>query len=168
MHNVCNRIQAANRLFCNLAGVMVGILSVVILYDVVMRYVLKRSMDWAVDFGELAMLLLVYLPSALLLQERRHVFVELIVERLSGRRRAVLDVLNSLFVLGFSALLAWQSIVTLFDVYQRGNVTMVGKLPVYPATVFFVLGALLLMLQGLMNLVQDIARIGAAEKRQKY
>jgi len=86
------------------------------------------------------MVLLVYLPCALLWQDRSHVTVDIIVNRFSGRGRAVLDSIVSLLVLGFATLLTWQSIVTLCDVYSRGTVTMVGRLPVYPAAVFFVIG----------------------------
>jgi len=152
-------LQIVNRLFALGAGVIVAILTVVILYDVTARYIICKPLAWSIDFGELALLPIVYLPAALLSQEGGHVNVELLVRHFSGKVRAVVDIFTSLLGLFFAALLGWQSIVIFFDVFERGTLTMIGNLPVYPAVGFFIIGALLFTLQQLINLLKSIPRI---------
>lgn len=156
MHKLYNVLQRINRLSIVLTGLLLGCLCLVVIYDVFFRYVFVKPLDWAVDFGQLVMLPLIYLPAAYLSKHRGHVSVDILTNLLSGRAREVLEIFGSLIGVCFSALLGWQAIIIFCDVYKQNTVTMIGKLPVYPAVVFLVIGSFLLLVQEILNLLENI------------
>jgi len=156
MHVLYNRIQRINRLFTVLTGWFVGCLCVVVLYDVLFRYIFAKPLGWAVDFGELVMLPIIYLPAAYISKERGHVSIDVLINRLPARAKRVFEIFGSLMGICFSALLGWQAVIIFCDVYIRNTVTMMGKLPVYPAAMFFVIGVFLLFVQEILNLLENI------------
>jgi TRAP-type C4-dicarboxylate transport system permease small subunit len=143
--------------FALVAGIFTFALVFVVLYDVTFRYLLAKPITWSMDFGELAMLPIVYMPAALLSQEGGHVQVELFLSTLGRRRRAFADIVSSLGGLCFAVLLEWQAIVTLGVAYREGSLTMIGRVPVYPAVIFFVVGAFALSVQQLVNVFKCMA-----------
>jgi TRAP-type C4-dicarboxylate transport system permease small subunit len=156
MQKLFKGIQTINLVFALVAGIAVLVLTLVILYDVAFRYIFAKPLAWSIDFGELAMMVLVYMPAALLCQEGGHVRVEIVVSRFSGRKQENLELFTSLAGLCFAVLLEWQALVTLCTTYREGTLTMIGRLPVYPAIAFFVAGAFFLILQYLVNILQRI------------
>lgn len=155
MKTLFRGIKKINLFFALVAGFVVLLLTVVILYDVTFRYIFLKPLAWSIDFGELAMLVVIYMPAALLSQEGGHIRVDMLVSRFSRGKREILELFSSIAGLCFAVLLAWQAFVTVGATYSEGTQTMIGRLPVYPAVAFFAAGSFLLILQQLVNIISS-------------
>jgi TRAP-type C4-dicarboxylate transport system permease small subunit len=128
-----SRRSALDRLIDALAvvaGALLCALVVLILVDVVARYLRWFSLAWGLEASEYILYAITFLGAPWVLREEGHIAVDLVVERLSarGRRLARLasDALGAVVcvvLLYFACRVAWQS-------YAAG--TMVHKSFVFP------------------------------------
>ena len=117
------------------AGALVCALVVLILIDVVARYLRWFSLAWGLEASEYLLYAVTFLGAPWVLREQGHIAVDLVVERLSerGRRiaRLATDALGAVVcavLLYYACRVAWQS-------YAAG--TMVHKSFVFPEWLVF-------------------------------
>ena len=93
------------------------------------------------------------------LKHNEHVRIDIISSRLSPRARASIDIFGTLFfLLPMAVLLMWLSWPVFIDAYVRQEVSSnAGGLIVWPARLMVPIGFLLLVLQGLSELIKRIA-----------
>ena len=93
------------------------------------------------------------------LLRNEHVRIDVISSRLSKRAQTWIDILGTLFfLLPMAILLMWLSWPVFVDAYQRNEVsTNAGGLIIWPARLLVPTGFLLLVLQGLSELIKRIA-----------
>jgi TRAP-type mannitol/chloroaromatic compound transport system permease small subunit len=88
--------------------------------------------------------------------------IDVISSRLSKRAQTWIDILGTLFfLLPMALLLMWLSWPVFVDAYQRNEVsTNAGGLIIWPARLLVPIGFLLLVLQGVSELIKRIAFLG--------
>jgi TRAP-type mannitol/chloroaromatic compound transport system permease small subunit len=93
------------------------------------------------------------------LLHNQHVRIDVISGRLSKRAQAWIDILGTVFFLMPMAIaILWMSWPVFVDAYQHNEVsTNAGGLPIWPARLMLPIGFLLLILQGLSELIKRIA-----------
>jgi TRAP-type mannitol/chloroaromatic compound transport system permease small subunit len=93
------------------------------------------------------------------LLRNEHVRIDIISSRLSTRTRTWIDILGTLFfLLPMAILLMWLSWPVFVDAYQRNEVsTNAGGLIIWPARLLVPVGFLLLVAQGVSELIKRIA-----------
>jgi TRAP-type mannitol/chloroaromatic compound transport system permease small subunit len=93
------------------------------------------------------------------LLHNQHVRIDVISGRLSKRAQAWIDILGTIFFLMPMALaILWMSWPVFVDAYQHNEVsTNAGGLPIWPARLMLPIGFLLLILQGVSELIKRIA-----------
>lgn len=93
------------------------------------------------------------------LLRNEHVRIDVISGRLSKRTQTWIDILGTLFFLfPMAILLMWLSWPVFVEAYQRNEIsTNAGGLIIWPARLLVPIGFLLLMLQGLSELIKRIA-----------
>jgi len=93
------------------------------------------------------------------LLRNEHVRIDVISSRLSKRAQTWIDILGTLFfLLPMAILLMWLSWPVFVDAYQRNEVsTNAGGLIIWPARLLVPVGFLLLILQGVSELIKRIA-----------
>ncbi|NDP41306.1 MAG: TRAP transporter small permease subunit [Aromatoleum sp.] len=93
------------------------------------------------------------------LKHNEHVRIDIITSRLSARARASIDIFGTLFfLLPMAVLIMWLSWPVFVDAYTRHEVsTNAGGLIIWPARLMVPIGFLLLILQGLSELIKRIA-----------
>ncbi|MEP7181570.1 MAG: TRAP transporter small permease subunit [Betaproteobacteria bacterium] len=93
------------------------------------------------------------------LKHNEHVRIDIITGRLSARARASIDIFGTLvFLLPMAALLMYLSWPVFVDAWTRHEVsTNAGGLIIWPARLMVPIGFLLLILQGLSELIKRIA-----------
>ncbi len=93
------------------------------------------------------------------LKHNEHVRIDIITSRLSARARASIDIFGTLFfLLPMALLIMWLSWPVFVDAYTRHEVsTNAGGLIIWPARLMVPIGFLLLILQGLSELIKRIA-----------
>jgi TRAP-type mannitol/chloroaromatic compound transport system permease small subunit len=93
------------------------------------------------------------------LLHNQHVRIDVISGRMSKRARAWIDVLGTLFfLLPMAIAIMWMAWPVFVDAYQHNEVsTNAGGLIVWPARLMLPVGFLLLILQGISELIKRIA-----------
>lgn len=135
---MASRRSALDRLIDALAivaGALLCALVVLIMVDVIARYLRWFSLAWGLEASEYVLYAITFLGAPWVLREQGHIAIEMVVERLSerGRRKArrVADALGAVvcaILLVFACRVAWQS-------YASG--TMVHKSFVFPEWLVF-------------------------------
>jgi len=126
-------------------------------FEVVMRYLVKRPTIWAWDLNIQLFAALTMLGGGYTLLEKGHVQIDVLVSTLSPKKRAWIDILTApFFFFGFFVLLwmgwdvGWTSFVA------RQAMPTIWAPPYYTIKLLIPLGALLLLLQGIVKFIRDL------------
>ncbi len=100
-----------------------AIMLVLVTSQVVFRYLLEISVPWTEEAARWLYAWQIFLGSALAMRERLHLEIPVLLERLSGRPRAVLDLLAAVMGLAFLSGIIWGSLLMIRAVYpvQAGS-----------------------------------------------
>ena len=77
------------------AGLLLSFILLSVCLDVIMRYCLNRPLQWVIELTEYALLYITFLGTAWLLRTEGHITVDVVLNRLSPRRQAILRVFSS-------------------------------------------------------------------------
>jgi len=132
--------------------------------DVVGTEFLGRPVPGALEVTESTMVLIVFGALAHAQKRRAHIRVELLYGVAGPRTRAFMDVTTHLAALVFFALLTWQGIGEFRYSWEMREATMgTIRFPLYPARLLLVVGAALLVLQLVVDLIADLPRLWRSE-----
>lgn len=123
---------------------------------VITRYVFAKPTIWAWDVNIQLAGLLVILGGGFTLLHRSHIGVDILVVRLSPRKRAILDLITGLlFFMGVGVLL-WKTVDASWASFMRREVyTSYLAPPIYPLKLIMIGGVALLLLQGISKFIRD-------------
>jgi len=105
-----------------LAGVLLVATVLIESLEICMRYFLQMPQVWTVEVSEYILFALTFLGAPWLLKKGGHVGVDIVVERIEGPPRVLLDIFSSAVGIIISAIISWFSAVTAWDCYQSGVV----------------------------------------------
>lgn len=138
----------------------------IILFEVLMRYFLKRSQLWVPETSVFLFGCLFILGGGYAYLYEAHVRLDILYERFSPKTKAITDSIISLFFFIFCGILiwkgwemAWESIVTL----ERSPSAFSPIL--FPYKILIPIGSILLLLQGLSKLVLNLNLIINGNKK---
>ncbi len=127
-------------------------------YEVIARYVFNSPTNWAHEAMFLMFGMQYLLAGGYVLREGAHVRVDVFYTRLSQRGKALVDILTSVFFFIFTLTLIWTGWTFFMDSYQVNEVSFTEwAVQYWPIKFALPLGGLLLLLQGLAQLLKDIA-----------
>lgn len=135
------------------------------------RYLLDISSNAFLEIQWYMFAGMVMLGASYTLKLNEHVRVDLIYGSLSERSRLWVDVVGIiLFLLPVMGVLAWLSLPVFLNSYRSGEMSMnAGGLILWPAKLMLPLGFVLIVLQGLSELVKRIAALtGQIQLEIKY
>ena len=134
-------------------------LTVIVVFEVMMRYAFDAPTIWAWDVNMYLGGLMTILGGAYVHLHRGHVAVEFLLEKWSPRKRILLEMILSPFILlplvvllWFGGEAAWKSVKIM------EHHTSLWDPPIYPLRVAVPLGALLFLLQGISRFLSDLMR----------
>lgn len=129
----------------------------VLVYEVVARYVFNAPTIWAHGMTQRIFAVYYFICGAYISLHRSHINMDIIYNRFSPRKRAILDIISFLFFLAFSGVLlwygsryAWSSLIRL----EPCNTPF--RAPLYPVKLVIPIGALLIILQELAILWRNL------------
>ncbi len=126
-------------------------------YEVVARYVFNSPTNWAHESMFLMFGMQYLLSGAYALREGAHVRVDVIYERFSPRARALIDVITSVVFFIFTATLAITGYLFARDAIDVLEVSFTEwAIQYWPVKITIVIGAAVLLLQGVAKLMRDI------------
>ena len=144
----------------------IALLTLVVAYDVVARYVFNRPTQWGFDVTYMLYAVLFMLAGAYTLSRNGHVRGDVLYRFLSPRTQAALDLALYLlfFVPGILAL-AWYGIgfaQDSFAILERSQ-TSASDIPIYPLKAIIPVAGALLLLQGLAEIVRCLICLRSGE-----
>lgn len=135
---------------------LVGIL--ILTYEVAGRYFFGFTWPLAHELSTKLLGVMYVLAGSYALLEKSHVGVDVLYSRMPRKVKAGIDVFVSVFFflfVGAILIYGWEFFTDSYGRLQRSLEN--PELVVYPFKFFIPLGALLLLLQGIANLIRDIA-----------
>ncbi len=143
----------------------VGMLFILMLQgaaDVIGRYVFNKPIIGTMERAEVLLALTVFLGWGYTQNAKAHIDVKFFVARFSHRVRALVNVVTTFLVLVLFILIVWQSAVMAKAYYETGRLIYVIHWPLAPFTLVVCLGALVVCLVLIMQMVQFCLQIKGA------
>ena len=133
------------------------VMMVVMVTDVIMRYVIGAPLSWSVGFiSDYALIAMFFLGLPYTVREGAHVHIDLLYRRLGNRARRVVAAVALVLSAGFMAVIVYGGGVKTVDAFRHGDAPMPGASdlpwPVWTSTVMVPLGAGVVVLRLLHTL----------------
>ncbi|WP_343045224.1 TRAP transporter small permease subunit [Oricola thermophila] len=141
-----------------IVAVFAVIFAAIIIYDVVLRYGFRAPTRWAFDVTKQLFGFYFVMLGGYALRHQSHVRVDLVLDRLSGLPRRMLDLAGYLvFFLPFAWIFASGSYKFAMTSWRQGETTYGAvQLPVYPLKIAMAVAAALLLIQGVSEVLKLI------------
>ncbi len=129
----------------------------IIVYEVVMRYVLDSPTKWSNEISQYLLVVVSMLGGAYCLVYDGHVRVDILYHRMSEKKRAFIDILLAIFVLSFVIAIFVKGADLCYEalIHNKRSNTVLG-FPLFPSMVMVPIGSFLLALQAISKALLSI------------
>jgi len=156
---IARATQCANKCVVGLGVAALGVLPLIVFYDVAARYVFNAPTIWATEISIYLLQLLVFLPMGLLTSQNEHIRSTLLVDRLPPRARGVLYRVSLVLIALLAACIAWLGWKLTAHSWQQSQVSAtLLAVPLWLPHALIPLGGLLLLISAAGALVDPIER----------
>ena len=129
----------------------------VMIYDVILRYAFNAPVKWPSDVTLILFAIYVVMGGAYALLLRAHVSMDLLHQRFSPRRKAIVDLATSVLFFLYVVVLVWKGWqFGLHSLQIREEAATIFRAPIYPAKMSLCVAAALLLLQGMAKWCRDL------------
>lgn len=151
-------VTTTNAWIGRVVSYVVLVLFVLLLSDVVMRYLTQSPISWSAEASKLVFGVYAIIGGGYLLARRDHVNVDLFYGNFSPRKKAVVDIATSFLFFLFLGVLISESWSMAYDSVIRFEVSYetTWRPWIWPSKCMIVVAAVLLLLQGIIKLAADI------------
>jgi TRAP-type mannitol/chloroaromatic compound transport system permease small subunit len=157
------RITAFNRGLFALAKWLIYAIVILMLWEVLSRYLLSSPTSWAPELATLIFGPFFLLGGPHLLHLGGHVAVDVASEHATGRLAIALKLIGLVLAAAFGAILLWFSVPLVLQSFDYGETSYSAWNPIiWPAKAFLPLSAFLLILQAFADAVDVICDREAA------
>ena len=141
-----------------LASYAVLILFVLLLSDVIMRYVTQSPISWSALASKIVFGIYAIIGGGYLLARRDHVNVDLFYGNFTPKQKALTDIATSFLFFLFLGVLLTESYSMAYDSISRLEVSYetTWRPAIWPSKSMIFVAAFLLLLQGIVKLIADI------------
>jgi TRAP-type mannitol/chloroaromatic compound transport system permease small subunit len=134
------------------------LITAIIMWEIILRFVFNRPTIWAHELGLMVFGAVSMLAGAYAHKYRGHVNMDLFYARLSNRGKAILDLVTFPLFSIFCAILIWKGGVYAWRSIAVWEYSQSNWAPlIWPIKLIIPVGAALLFLQGLSNLISDVS-----------
>lgn len=152
-------IKSISEICGYICNIIIFILSVIIFYEVVVRYLFVKPTIWTTEISQYFLAALCFLGASYALKHKGHIMVDLFVSRLSSRTRNIFDAIVGLAALLFCAVLGWQGYLLWYEALtlQFTSETIL-TVPLWIVYIVFPIGMFLLCLQYVTEIIDGITK----------
>jgi TRAP-type mannitol/chloroaromatic compound transport system permease small subunit len=130
----------------------------IIAYDVAARYIFNSPTIWGLEAQTMLSGIYYVMGGAYTLLIKQHVIIDVLYNRLSTRRKAILDLITSPLLFLYLSILIWAGTRLWWGSFINHETTgSMWSPPVWPLTLSLPVGALLMLLQGLSKFIRDFS-----------
>lgn len=162
MNAIARAIDALNESFGRLIAPLLAVITLIVIYDIALRFFIGRPSDWAFDVTKMLFGAHFMLMAAFGLRHHAHVEVDVLKRLLSRRKQAALELLGYLiFFVPFIWMLLTLGWAFFERSFSRGETTYgMMAIPVYPVKGVIVVAAGLLLLQAIAIVIRAVQALG--------
>jgi len=147
-----------NDILSLIAGGCIGFTTLIVIYEVIMRYLIKRPTTWVNDISEISLVYCTFLGSAWVLRLGGHTKVDILIVTMRGKGQIFMGIIQDLLSLFFCVVFTkiswesfWDSLIT-----QERTAGGLFSVPLWPIYIVIPFGAILLSLQLIRQIVSNI------------
>lgn len=156
-HPVTRAVGVISEIAGLVAGFAMVAATLVTAWGVFVRYVLRQPTVWQTEATVYLLILVAFVGAAYGVKHHSHVGVDLLVERLSLRRQAVVRVVTSVLVVGVVAAVFWTSFEAWLTAYSMDHRSATAwRAPLWVPYAFLPLGMLLVAAQYLAMIYEAV------------
>ncbi|MBW1802537.1 MAG: TRAP transporter small permease [Deltaproteobacteria bacterium] len=133
------------------------LMSLVVVH-VVGRYFFDMPVPGAVELIEFLMIFVVFLGFGYCAAQRANVSIDLFVDRLPEKTRAIIDTVTCFFSIGIVSMIAWQGVVQTKSLWISGHESGVLHIPHFPFMILVVIGCAIFDLILIANFFEFLSR----------
>ena len=161
MNAIAKAIDTLNEAFGRLIAPLIAVITLVVLYDIALRFFTGRPSDWAFDITKMLFGAHFMLMAAYGLRHHAHVEVDVLKRLLSRRKQAALEILGYLiFFVPFIWMMLTLGWIFFMRSWSRLETTYgVVSIPVYPIKGVIVVAAVLILLQAIAIVIRAIQQL---------
>jgi TRAP-type C4-dicarboxylate transport system permease small subunit len=151
---ICSLIDRISHLFGLVGAGIVGILAILLSYDVFMRFVMNNPTDWVLDITQLFQAALAFLATSYVLKIGGHVNMNVLPTFVNNQWKKRLAIVSSILTAigsGWMAYLCWR-LFTKSLMIREASYSL--NIPLYPWKFLVPFGFLLLALQSISLAVE--------------
>ena len=153
--------RAITKLNCwigQLFSYVVLVLFILLLGDVIMRYITESPIVWSAELSKLLFGVYAIIGGGYVLARREHVNVDLFYGNFSPKQKAAVDICTSFLFFLFIGILLRESFLLAVDSVSSWEISYETTWQpwIWPSKCMIVVAATLLMLQGVIKLIADI------------
>jgi len=152
-------LRVINRIVGYAGGVSCGliiVISILLLYEVFMRYVINKPADWVLDVTQLTQATLAFVSISYVLKVHGHTNMNLLTEFVGNRGRRWLSIFSNLVTLVASFWMTFLSWNLFAKSYRIKEAAYGVDIPLYPFKIFVTIGFALMGIQCLAMIIEDI------------
>ncbi|MCX8022032.1 MAG: TRAP transporter small permease [Syntrophorhabdaceae bacterium] len=131
MLSFINFVKRLSRITNFLGGVILGLMMLLTVIDVILRY-LGRPITGTFELMSFAGALVAGFAIAQTSLDGAHVNVDILTQRLSRWKKAIITVFTKLIGIGIFTLISWSLLLKGNDLYKTGEVSLTLHVPYYP------------------------------------
>jgi len=156
LERACDLVDRINEWAGLFWGFTILLVTAAVLYEVVSRTVFGTPTQWGNETTIYLSAMAYLLAGGYALLHRRHVRIDVLYEALSPRARVRLDAFTFIFFLAYVLTLIWAGGIGAWDSFQIGETTSTPwNPPIWPVKFAIPAAGILLLLQGIANLIRD-------------
>ena len=145
--------------FCTvLGGILIILLMLIVTLEVCLRYFFNAPTIWASETAGYMQLYFAFLVAAWVLKRGAHVKMDLLLNRLSPRKAAIVNAVTSLIGAAVFVIIAYYSASHTIYVFNTDyRTTTLMRVPQYAITLIIPVGSFLLFIEFLVQFWKNIA-----------
>jgi TRAP-type C4-dicarboxylate transport system permease small subunit len=149
-------VKKINNLLASLCGLLILFTSIIVTYNVLMRYLFSRPSIWIDEVSSYMLAALTFLGAGYTLLLKKHINVDILILNLSEDIRNYLDILTSIISMIVCVVFTFFSFKLAQDSILLNERTWTSlRLPIGYLYLYFFIGMFMLSLQYLVNIIED-------------
>lgn len=160
MLKVARAITQLNIRIAYVAAWLIAPIFLLLMADVIMRYVVGSAAVWTAEFAQLIFGVYAVIGGGYLLTERAHVNVDIIYGRFSPANKAKVDLATSVLFFLFLGVLIWQGTDMAWESAAKLETSSsIWNPQIWPVKLAIPIAGVLLLLQGLIRIASDVRTV---------
>ncbi|MFL1407082.1 TRAP transporter small permease subunit [Marinobacter sp. M1N3S26] len=136
---------------------LVIVMVVLLLFEIVARYVFSSPTIWASEMTQMMFGAYIILSGGFLLVRKGHINVDILYDRLGAHGKAAVNIATCFLFFAFMAVILKEGWVMAEESWAMGETSFSAwNPPIWPLKIAIPVGAMLLLLQGVVSIVGDV------------